>query len=110
MEGITKHVVEPWLSGLGSSRVNTVVQKFKRPGDQQFEYEPILVVGKFSCHYSVQKEINSKTQNVVYKSNTTIMVDAKLLRPLKVEYSLKAKFCINIGTIPPQLLHFMTVM
>ena len=68
-----------YLDLAGSSRVNTVVQKFKRPGDQQFEYEPILVVGKFSCHYSVQKEINSKTQNVVYKSNTTIMVDAKLL-------------------------------
>ena len=52
---------------------------------------------------------DSKTQNVVYKSNTTIVVcvsDAKLLRP----YSLKAKFCVNIGTIPPQLLHFMIVM
>ena len=88
------------------------MQKFKRPGDQQFEYEPILVVGTFSCHYLVQKKINSKTQNVVYKSNTTIMVfvpDAKLL-PLKLEYILKAKFWVNIGTIPPQLLHFMTFM
>ena len=56
----------------------------------------------------------SLPKNVVYKSNATIkffVPDAKLhVLPLKLENILKEKFGVNIGTFPPQLLHFMTVM